>query len=122
MKVLMPQVLLICLGSWNYNNNSSFSSTRIRLELPWIPDVLMFFCEERLNGKWSNFKIRYLTIPVLYPAVNVVPNLYPWDINVLLLIFPILQQPIRSNMKPQINTVSGCGVYVVFSCVAGFYS
>ena len=77
MKVLLPQVLLTFLGSWNYNNDSSFSSTRTRLELSWIPDVLIFFCDEWLNCKWSNFKIRYLAIPVLYHAVNVVPNLYP---------------------------------------------
>ena len=77
MKVLLPQVLLTFLGSWNYNNDSSFSSTRTRLELSWIPDVLIFFCDERLNCKWSNFKIRYLAISVLYHAVNVVPNLYP---------------------------------------------
>ena len=84
--------------------------------LPWVPEVLFFFRKEREvkngeaknTGLWSprlrislacKFGKGYLAKPVFYSDVNVVPNSSPLAIECLILTVPIVQQPIKSNMK-----------------------
>ena len=96
--------------------------------VPWVPEVLFFFREERAvktarrkirtsghGGLESHFHAN-LAKPVFYSDVNVVPNSSPLGIERLILTVPIVQQPIKSDMKT--TTVGGCGL--VFSLVTSF--